>query len=510
MDAVKLGWALHISGRMIHVNESVRGKKCNCICPDCGGAVIARQGEINTWCFSHAGNANCSGEGVLHRVAKQIIEDCASNDNVIALPSLKGNVCATDYRGRLIEEDWLVAGEFACLQFAKQEVSIRSDLRADILATIGGKNVAIEICVTNKKSEYDIQKYAAEDLTCLEIYLFELSWNSSYQEIKEALFHSASRAWIYHSSKKHLIEEANTRLQQRITEIKLTDHSLIVNFANTVLSNPNFYLDHLNWPTVSGDFRPKNVGDNSRYVASRIPRVTKFLSSVVSDDGIIKASGLVNDKTVVLIYFTSKHTFKASSFDRDPALIVLVEIDNTSKIIPSMCKLQWINIQPWIHKLEREAQSNYLIAKKRSDENRQNFDKFREGFKGQTDQEKIKFLAAKIGFPAPSYVGKISPHWNTSWVIWKALVWYYSIEKRRGYRVNSEFVAEWHWLAELLDWPSDPQSTELRSKNVWYWFKELSFQNVMLYDGGLNYFVVDTLPSDITPWSKPLIKHPNL
>ncbi len=507
METVKLGWALHNSGRMIHINDSVRGKNCNCSCPDCGGVVIARQGEINAWCFSHSVDTNCNGEGILHRVAKQVIEDCASNGDYISLPCLMGIVSATDYRGRLIEEEWVIPSEDECLQSAKKEVSIRPDLRADILAIIGSKNTAIEICVTHKKSEIEIEKYATENFTCLELYLYGLAWDSSYQEIKLALLKSAPRAWIYHQSVKGLIAEANERLQKRLSEIELIDRTIIIDFANLIVSKGKFYLDYFNWPSVSGSFKSQDFGQGTEHSATRIPRITKFVSSVVIDGDAIWASGSVNDKTIVSIYFVSKHKSSPIGMSGKAALIIWIEMNSASKILPSNCKLQWINIHSWVAKLDEEARAKFLLAKQKDDRNNKNFDAFKEVFKAKSNKEKIDFLSSKIGLSPPTFIGKVSPHWNASWSIWKALVWYYSIEKRRGYRINIEFIAEWHWLAEILEWPRDPYSTELRRKNIWFWFKELSTQNVLLHDGGLNFFVMDNLPCDVTPWSKQLVRN---
>lgn len=502
MDSIQLGWALHSSGRMIHINDSARGKKCNCVCPDCGGAVIARQGEVNAWCFSHAVDANCNGESVLHRVAKQIFEDCALNGDFIVLPAMNGSAYAKDYRGRLIEEEWIIPSKEKSIQFAKQEVSVRSDLRSDILAVIGTSNVAIEICVTHKKSDFDIQKYAAENISCMEIYLTKIRWDSSYAEIKLALLKNAPREWLFHHDAKALTDGANKILQFRLSEIEQIDRERIVSFANQIVKMEKSYLDLFDWPTVSGKFIAKVFGKHESHSASRVPRVTRFDSSVEIDGDVIRVKGVVNDKTQVTVFFKSIHGPKPDNFGDSAALIVFIDIGNDSKILPSMCKLKWINIQSWIKRLDDVARDSYIREQKIAEQNQRNFEVFRESFKSLNNQKRLEFLASKIDLSPPAYIGKVSPHWNTSWPIWRALVWYYSIEKRLGYRINIEFIAEWHWLAELLEWPSDSDSIVQRRKNIWFWFKELSSQNVLLHDGGLNFFVMNNLPSDVTPWSR--------
>ncbi|MGV8837491.1 hypothetical protein, partial [Cellvibrio sp.] len=99
-----------------------------------------------------------------------------------------------------------------------------------------------------------------------------------------------------------------------------------------------------------------------------------------------------------------------------------------------------------------------------------------------------------------SSVGRSAPHWNTTWTIWKGLVWHYFIVKKAGYRINIEQIAEWDWFLDLLDWPADHRSIVYRRKNIWYWFQELAALNVVLHDGGLCFFVYDQIPKGITPW----------
>lgn len=46
------------------------------LCPGCGGALIARQGALKTWCFAHTSDAACPNgyESALHLAVKQLVE----------------------------------------------------------------------------------------------------------------------------------------------------------------------------------------------------------------------------------------------------------------------------------------------------------------------------------------------------------------------------------------------------------------------------------------------------
>lgn len=500
MAQVKLGWGLHVSGRMIHISEAFRGKSCDCVCPDCEKPLIARQGNINTWCFSHAIQMDCSGEGALHRAAKQILEDCAEQNLSITLPVLNGCVTGTDYRGRLIEEEWQFPSRLLPLESAKQEICIRPDLRADVLAIIGSRPCAIEICVTHKKTIVEKEKYSHEKLSCLEIFLYGLSWDASYQEIKNAVLQSAARAWLYCFESEQLISDANVKLRKRLIDIEVLDGDLIYQFAKDVISSGARLSDCFSWPAISGVYREIRSGGFSTYTATKILKITQFSDDLCKIGNFFYTKGVVNNKSAVDIYFISKFHALNDMPSSDPALVIQVDINTELKTSPSDCVLQWINIPKWINKLEDEARNALYKRLRREENDRFNFENFKVSFKSKSDKEKLDFIANKISIAPPSLVGKSAPHWNTTWTIWKGLVWYYFIVKKAGYRINIEQIAEWDWFLDLLDWPADHRSIVYRRKNIWYWFQELAALNVVLHDGGLYFFVYDQIPKGITPW----------
>ena len=50
MAELKLTYGVDMNGRLIHVNNVVKGKDCLCTCPECGAQLIAKKGEKNR-CF---------------------------------------------------------------------------------------------------------------------------------------------------------------------------------------------------------------------------------------------------------------------------------------------------------------------------------------------------------------------------------------------------------------------------------------------------------------------------
>lgn len=54
MNSVKIPFAKDsATGQIVAVDEVEKGHACNCICPSCNEPLIARQGSVNIWHFSH-------------------------------------------------------------------------------------------------------------------------------------------------------------------------------------------------------------------------------------------------------------------------------------------------------------------------------------------------------------------------------------------------------------------------------------------------------------------------
>ena len=77
MTEPRLTYGLDSNGRLVHVDDVLRGMACNCTCPGCGAPLIARKGEKKQHHFAHANGADCAGARMtaLHMLAQQIIEE---------------------------------------------------------------------------------------------------------------------------------------------------------------------------------------------------------------------------------------------------------------------------------------------------------------------------------------------------------------------------------------------------------------------------------------------------
>ena len=79
MAEPKLTYGLDENGALIRVDDAIRGKGCNCVCPDpqCKAKLVAKQGAKNKWHFAHDNGADCIGGRMtaLHMLAQQIIQE---------------------------------------------------------------------------------------------------------------------------------------------------------------------------------------------------------------------------------------------------------------------------------------------------------------------------------------------------------------------------------------------------------------------------------------------------
>lgn len=72
---VRLPWGFDLENNLVHVSSAENGRACNLSCPNCAGALDAKQGRQLRWHFAHVSTAWCSGgvESIAHRRAIEIL-----------------------------------------------------------------------------------------------------------------------------------------------------------------------------------------------------------------------------------------------------------------------------------------------------------------------------------------------------------------------------------------------------------------------------------------------------
>ena len=66
-DWKNTGWGSR-NGKAVRVSEVSRGLACECVCPGCGGQLVAKKGMQRAHHFAHANTVDCDGlgESALH------------------------------------------------------------------------------------------------------------------------------------------------------------------------------------------------------------------------------------------------------------------------------------------------------------------------------------------------------------------------------------------------------------------------------------------------------------
>lgn len=498
MATVKLGWGKHRNGKLVHINEAERGKQCNCVCPDCETSLIARQGDVTAWHFAHSQPVECYGESVLHKVAKQIISEAAGSQKKFLIPGLEKELVAEDVIGKPYVVNWKYSQNSLLIAEAKEEIAIGNGLITDILISSNSldSKLAVEIFVTHKKSEFDIQKFSEIKHDVIEIDLSNVDPLADRNTIEEQVLNSPNRYWLFNKE-----ESEQWVLFQK--QLQAYNESYIEELLKLVL--PAIEADNLDllkfmWPQLT-----KNVSQNGLFgevvfgKALKTPKITKL--NVDNKYDVTKygcqTEAIVEDKVRVTACFILLNT-DIPNVSKDKPLVVF-EYDPGSK----QFYLSWYQIDKWLKRLTLLAEQNLKANLNLQRQKYQNQLTYAKNFSDKPDIEKIQLLASELQLPPPYNSGQYLSHWNTTWHVWKALVWKYKILKKQGKMINVENISEDRWLAQLLNWPQTEQAQIQRSKNIWFWFsRDLAKLGVVEHDERMFFYVSSDLPQKFVPWIK--------
>lgn len=504
---VKLGWALLSSGQMLHVQNVARGKACGCICPDCHTPLIARQGEKNSWHFQHSTPIQCNGESALHRAAKQVLENAAKAGCSLSLPGMSGTFELRDIRNISHQQTWAFCNQSLSMVSARQEVRVSTDLIPDVLVFAqNGDTCAVEILVTHKKTDIECEKYQKLSLNSLEIDLSEIAWDADEAAICEAILSSADRTWLFSGDKSRLEAEARAKLITRIESLNsaLTQklREFILN-PNAMMTNP-FSSSSIKWPRITEKRSAVDAfGQKMTEEESTIPRLTAIGDQwVMANSSCWHNHGVVNNRTKVDVYVTLAGSTFTPCESEKPALLVTWTPHSDSGEPSDGVRLKWINIERWKAKLGGRAEEKLQNTLRYNAAKKSAYDNFAAQFRHFNDFEKLKLLAQTLGIARPNSAGQRVEAWNTTWAVWKALVWKYTILRLPEQYIDVETIATDNWLESLTGWPIDPPAIKHRKKTLWFWLKDLQRLGVVKHLAGGLFIVSKNPPSNFKPWDR--------
>lgn len=187
-DFVNLMWGIS-DDRVVHITDVQNGIACRCLCPECGGALIARQGDIRAWHFAHVSGSECvtAPETALHKLAKQWLLDQKEFD----LPAV-----STSYRNKRFQ---VRPAEKIFVNHAFSEVPYGAVIPDVYLELHGNRQLFVEVAVTHFVDLWKQQKLADIRIPTLELDLSNVA-----RDILPDVFDGVMREvlkvaiWVYH------------------------------------------------------------------------------------------------------------------------------------------------------------------------------------------------------------------------------------------------------------------------------------------------------------------------
>ena len=189
---------------LVNIKQVERGLACNCYCFECGEPVVARKGEKNEHHFAHSSNkesCHINPESILHKFAKQVIME----ERYLTLPSLPDDKNSED---KTWEFDQLIE---------EQAVGC---IRPDIVATVDGEMMFIEVAVTSFIDTDKADFIKQLGIKTIEIDLREIITQGIELPSEEAKDHIldcvSNKQWIFPAPKSLTIPVAPTPLPEPI------------------------------------------------------------------------------------------------------------------------------------------------------------------------------------------------------------------------------------------------------------------------------------------------------
>jgi hypothetical protein len=206
-QGVQLVWGQRPNRSLAHISEVDRGGNCDCVCPACELALIAKKGPRIAAHFAHRGGTACAGvrETNAHAWAKKVLE--ARKE--IYLPPVIGSAAGKrlqTYPGQLYQ--------FVSARLEKREGSIIPDV---VLIDAEERELIVEILVTHACDDVKIAKITEQGTPAIEVDLSGLRRAASEEIVAESLIGAveitrAPRHWIHNAK----IERAAELLQAEL------------------------------------------------------------------------------------------------------------------------------------------------------------------------------------------------------------------------------------------------------------------------------------------------------
>ena len=211
MKQRKLKYGLQ-NGKLIHISQVESGLTCSCRCVGCNQPLVAKKGEKREEHFAHKSGESCqqATETALHYAAKEILNECRE----ISLPPVF--VEFNSYR----EKHKISCEKTFKIDSLRIEKGVEG-LIPDLIASISGRELIIEVFVTHKVDDSKIKKYESLDFSAIEIDLSKAPRSMSMDSLKNLVVNSIeNKKWIYNSRSKKEYDRIVSQTKYMTTEMR--------------------------------------------------------------------------------------------------------------------------------------------------------------------------------------------------------------------------------------------------------------------------------------------------
>lgn len=214
------------NGELVKIDTVSSGLRCDCFCPSCGSALVAKKGKLKTHHFAHYQEGNCAGaiETALHLAAKRILQERKK----IRLPDLLEFIGEPFY-------DYVTLQKSQIIKFEDVKSEVRwNDIVVDIVGYFNNQPLLIEIGVTHFIDTSKEQKIIEYGVSCIEIDLSFLENGFSEKELEKAVINDTSnKSWIFHRKHEKLLTEFLARNQKKLQDRRIVESHMIQMKINT-------------------------------------------------------------------------------------------------------------------------------------------------------------------------------------------------------------------------------------------------------------------------------------
>lgn len=251
------------NGRLVSISQVGRGLRPDCRCPACGGALIAKKGDVRRHHFAHASGQDCetAAETTLHRLAKQLI--CTPGTR-LALPEYQlEHVLKSERKPqRLRERVTGVGGGVISVASGVEEQRFEGFTADAVIEVAAGqgrppRSLIVEIAVTHPCGRARIRRLRRNGIPAVEVDLSRvLSGRLSMEEgIGQALLDPQRVRWLFHPSEN----QARQRLAARVRRLRAGDHCLRIAPKKRNVSNSPVASGHwTGWDRCVADYEARN------------------------------------------------------------------------------------------------------------------------------------------------------------------------------------------------------------------------------------------------------------